>query len=315
MNDFFMPVLQKAAELNRAPAQNLRDVHEITTQLTSHINGQRSLSTKGICSLVDRLTGFTMLVPVPIPLHLGTVLSRAVKYVEDDGGFAYDSVSRLSYIPAGATVVPQQGRLNKSGESMFYCCLNADANSAGTILSEVRAEKGQIFNMLQCRTKFETLEHGSTLNVVPLGISDYFRRGVPTPFLLHEVFREIYELLRSNLHPVAMLAMQLCDAFLTHSLSSAGSPGLFDVTSAISAECLQPNELDGILYPSTTFEGFANLVLKPNSVDRKIRYESAISVRVEEKFGYGIYQIEHLDHGVVHADKVHWTRQRRSAEA
>ncbi len=104
-----------------------------------------------------------------------------------------------------------------------------------------------------------------------------------------------------------MLAMQLCDAFLTDVLKAEEYPRLYDVTSEIGEECLKPDLLDGILYPSTKFEGFPNVALKPRAVDRKLRFETTLSVRVEECYGYGMFKVSILNQGIVDAGTVIWS--------
>jgi hypothetical protein len=301
-------IIGKSAELNESPSVHLERAAAITNELTSYLSGDISLTVEEIRKAIVELTLYTYLVPVSIPLASGTVLSRAVKY-EEVAGDAYNKVARLSYIPSGLSVTSKKGRMNQNGESIFYSCLNSDANSIGSILSECRANEGDIFNILQCKTKLEVPKsHSDTsLHVVPIGINDHFRRGVPTPFGLHDSFREMYDLLRKNTHPTAMLAMQICDAFLTDVLTRKGSKRLYDVTSEIGRECLKPDILDGVLYPSTRFEGFPNLALKPGSVDRKIRFETAISIRVEKCFGYGMYRIKILRQGVISGQDILWS--------
>lgn len=308
MNDIIaQQITNKARELNESPSEHLAKVDQITHRLKDYISGKIELSKEEIRNSIMELTIYTSLIPVSIPLAVGVTLSRAVKYEEDEGD-SYDYVSRLSYIPQDSGITPKIGRINIEGESLFYACLNADANSIGTILSEARATEGDIFNLLQCRTKLEIPQShmDMSLHVAPIGISDYFRRGVPTPFNLHDSFREIYELYRNNTHPTAMLAMQLCDAFLTDVLSQPESPRLYDVTSEIGRECLKPKELDGILYPSTKFEGFPNLALKPDSVDKKIRPETAVSILVDRDFGYGMYQTKILRQGIIDNESINW---------
>ena len=300
-------LINKAKELNESPSEHLDKVNQIIGSLKNYISGTIELDADEIQKYIIELTLYTSLIPVSIPLSTGAILSRAVKYDEDKGD-SYSEVSRLSYIPLNSGIVPKKGRINIEGESLFYSCLNADSNSIGTILSESRAKKGDIFNLLQCRTKLEDPKKplDMALHVAPIGISDYFRRGVPTPFNLHESFREIYELYKNNTHPTAMLAMQLCDAFLTDVLSRPESSRLYDVTSEIGRECLKPAELDGILYPSTKFEGFPNLAIKPSSVDQKIRYETSISLVVNKKFGYGMYETKILRQGIVDSESIIW---------
>jgi hypothetical protein len=308
MNDLIaQQLINKAKELNESPSEHLAKADQITHRLRDYISGKIGLSMQEIQNDIAELTLYTSLIPVSIPLSSGAILSRAVKYEEEEGD-SYSQVSRLSYISKDSGITPKIGRMNIEGESLFYACLNADANSVGTILSESRAAQGDIFNLLQCRTKLEAPKSQTdvSLHVVPIGISDYFRRGVPTPFNLHDSFREIYELYRNNTHPTAMLAMQLCDAFLTDVLSQPESPRLYDVTSEIGRECLKPEELDGILYPSTKFEGFPNLALKPTSVDKKIRPETSFSVSIDRNFGYGMYQTKMLRQGIVDGEVIIW---------
>lgn len=309
MNDqIAYSIIEKATELNESPLIHLERVTSIIESLNKHLSGTVELNNEEIQKLISELTIYTSLIPVSFPLNSGIVMSRAVKYLEKDGD-SYQKASRLSYISPISGVIPKKGRINVEGEAIFYACLNADANSIGAILSESRAAEGDIFNLLQCRTKLENPKNqfDFALHIAPIGISDYFRRGVPTPFNLHETYREIYELYRKNTHPTAMLAMQLCDAFLTDVLSRKESPRLYDVTSEIGRECLKPAEIDGILYPSTTFLGFPNLAIKPTSVDRKLRYETTISTKVEKYFGYGMYQTKILRQGIVSGDDIDWS--------
>ena len=310
MNDnFIKAVIIKAQDLNKTPSVHLSKVHEITEQLRHYIGGKKELSSDEIKQLVETLTDYTSLIPISFPLHQGIIFSRAVKYKEADGINYYRDPSRLSYIPENAGIIPQKNRINKEGQSLFYACLNADANSIGAVLSEVGACKGDVFNLIQCRTKLEnpTNPHDGVLHIAPIGISDYYRRRVLPPFELHETFKNIYDLYRKNTHPTSMLAMQLCDAFLTAVLKAEGSPRLHDVTSAIGEECLKPTELDGILYPSTKFDGFPNVALKPQSVDGKIRFESTLSVKVEECYGYGMFKTTILNQGLVDGGTIIWS--------
>jgi hypothetical protein len=302
-------ILRKAQELNQKPSVCLKEVHEITQKLRSYLAGAENLTPQEINKLVEGLTVYTSLVPASIPLQSGVTFSRAVKYMEMDGINCYKDPSRLSYIPENIGISPQKGRINKAGRSLFYASVSADVNSLGAILSEVRACKGDIFNILQCRTKLEnpTSPYDGVLNVAPVGISDYFRRDVPTPFQLHDTYKEIYELYRHNTHPTSLTAMQLCDAFLTDVLKAEESPRLYDVTSAIGEECLKADPLDGILYPSTKFEGFPNVALKPRAVDKKIRFETTLSVKVEECYGYGIFKVTILDRGIVDSGTIQWS--------
>jgi hypothetical protein len=313
---FFEAIAAKGEDLNQDPESHLLIVREIVSKLNACIYEGNELSETEIVNLVDRLTSYTIGVPVPVPLVPGITISRAVKYEEDDGKGLYGDPQRLSYIPRNSGIEPPCGRLNKRGEALFYGCMHNDANALGTILSEVEAEVGEIYNVLLSRTciKERSIVQVLSLNVLPIGVFDYIRREARLPWGLSEDFIGIYEGLQDTLHPSAMLAMQLCDAFLTKVLKqenikedkSAIYPYLFEVTSCIGAEFLKAEVLDGILYPSTKLEGYPNLVLKIDSVDGKLKYEKAIAIKVEESFGYGIFKYTTVNQGLINKGKINW---------
>ena len=129
MNDLIaQQLINKAKELNESPFVHLNKVNEITTNLRKYISGEVNLNQADIKSSIIELTMYTSLVPVSIPLSSGAILSRAVKYDEEKRD-QFEQVSRHSYIPTNSQVVPKIGRLNTTGESLFYACLNADSNS------------------------------------------------------------------------------------------------------------------------------------------------------------------------------------------
>ena len=145
-------VINKAMELNESPPEHLDNVSKIVNELSNYIDGKQKLNSEEIRQRIIDLTLYTSLIPVPIPLASGIIISRAVKYEENDVGEVYDQVSRLSYIPQQSGITPKKGRINQEGESIFYACLNADANSVGAVLLESRAIEGDTFNLLHCRT-------------------------------------------------------------------------------------------------------------------------------------------------------------------
>jgi chloramphenicol 3-O-phosphotransferase len=119
-------------------------------------------------------------------------------------------------------------------------------------------------------------------------------------------YLQFYEALRANTHPEGFLAMQLCDAFLTDILRRPGSPTVYSITSAVAADCLRNPVLDGFLYPSTKLDGHPNLALRPSVVDDRVRYETAMAVRVERDLGYGIFATKVLSQGTVRGDTIDW---------
>lgn len=312
MDAKFVEVLDgKCAELNTRPAMHLERVFSVTRRLEEHFQGNR-LSEALAAQLIGELTYYVVLIPVQIPLAKKIKFSRAVRY-EEPTGITYEALSRLSYIPIDGPITAKLGRLNKAGESMFYACKDDNANSIGAVLSEARARPGEVFNILISETippQNAIEQTDNDLVITPLGIFDYYRRGVPDPFGLHTVHRECYEYLTKRAHPEGMLAMQLVDAFIADVLKRQETEGLYTVTSALATEIGTIPKVDGILYPSTQFESFPNVALKPSAVDKKLQHRSAIAVRVLERYGYGIFKTEQIATGAVKDGQLFWEHHR-----
>jgi len=297
-------LLGRCNDLNYGTQDHLDIVQRTISHLTEHINGQ-ALEPSQLHSLISELLIYTVLIPVPIPGISGTPISRGVKYEGDDLK-NYARTGRLSYISSTSGITPRLNRLNLEGVSMFYGCLGGNSNSIGVVLSECQAQVGDAFYLLYSRTKPTAPDRSDAINVAPVGIFDYQRRGVPLPWGLSTDYLQFYELLRANTHPEGFLAMQLCDAFLTDILRRPGSPAVYSITSAVAADCLRAPALDGFLYPSTKLDGHPNLALRPSVVDSKVRYETAMAVRVDRDLGYGIYATKILSQGIVRGDAIYW---------
>lgn len=311
MNENFkQSILCKASELNRNPSGHLATAQEIVGELRAHIDGIGKIEEAEIESRISKLTAYTLGIPVSIPLSSSTLFTRGVKYLESDGDAFYKKTSRLSYIPLEDAHKSRQNRLNKAGESIFYASLDTQNDSVATVLAEIDANKGDIVNFLYLATQKDL--HGA-LHVVPIGIMDYFRRGVPLPFNLHPAFKKIYDLLKEFAHPNAIEAIHLCDQFMNSILTS--KPGtevdeencaLYDVTCALAKDFLAAPQLDGILYQSTKFASFPNVALKPTSVDTKLRYAGAAAYRIIDRLGDAQFTLQCLGNGIVEGDRVAW---------
>lgn len=302
---------RRSAELNMRPGRHLERIFSVIRRLEDHMHGVHA-SEALLTQLIGELTFYVVLIPVQIPLSEKVKFARAVRY-EEPTGTTYNEVSRLSYIPSGGLVAAKQGRLNKEGESIYYACKDDNANSIGAVLSETRARPGEIFNILISETapSQEVTKHSdNSLVVTPLGIFDYYRRGVPDPFGLHPAHKECYEYLKNQTDPEGMLAMQLADAFITDVLKRQETDSLYAVTSALAKEINQIPIVDGILYPSTQFDSFPNVALSPFSVEKKLQHLSALSVRVLERYGYGIFKTEQLAKGLVSNGQILWEYSR-----
>lgn len=310
MTPFLNPVLQKVNDLNRDPKGHLLKVRKIISDFKDHLNGRTPLDIQSIQNLVQSLLVYTTMISISFPLNGKTYFTRAVKLNKDEtNGLDYfTKLSRLSYIRDTTKHSIKMARFNQNNTSMYYCCLNANGNSLGSALSELNAKEGDIFNILvsvaahkNCFTPLKP-----TLEIIPIGVFDYFRRGAPTPFELHDVFIKTYECYVENSQREVMLALQLCDAFLIDILTAKGSNNLYDITACLATECLKPNVIDGFIYPSTRFDGYPNLVLKPYAVDTKLIHIMTKSIIVEDVLGFGICKTRALKFGFVNNEVIEW---------
>lgn len=299
-----------AERLNENSQEKLRNVKSLIDALNLHIE-KGNLSLDEIKKYVEELTLFCFLAPIDVSLSESRRVVRAVKF-EGSDDIGHKNLSRLSYIPKNTKVIPQLGRLNRQGNSMYYACWGYHPNSVGGVLSEVKACPGDVFNLLISKTvvapetknKFDEL-----LLMVPIGLSDYLRRGISHPFAKIDLgWNKVYAALVNATCPEGMLSLQLADAFMLDVLSRKNHDRLYDVTSALSAEILSTPHVDGAIYPSTQFEGFPSVALKPATIDKKFKHEKVVSIRVLEEYGYGIYKTEKLGDGTINEGDIEWRR-------
>ncbi|KQB07506.1 hypothetical protein CGT94_18475 [Vibrio metoecus] len=288
-----------AAKLNHDSKWHLDTVNKLTINLSSHISGAKRLCPETINKYVNDLMQYTIVASIPASESMPII--RAVRFTDADGCF-YNDVSRMSYIPKRLSNLCTKGRVNLDGQSLFYACIGecSDKKAIYTILSECRAMKDDVFNILVGRNL------SSKLSLSVIGFNDYFRRGVREPFGLNKELLSNYEYLSSILNSNSKLVVNLCEAFVSSVLSQSESEYLYDVTSAIFNWCLKFDPVDGVLYPSTRNLGYPNVALKPSAVDDYIDFESALSLHVDNAYGYGLYQVTELAKGSVFGKHVEW---------
>lgn len=296
-DEFKLLMDKKIAEINKDPMGCKNEAFFIISKLNAFLDNKLELKDEEISFLIDKLTVFT--VYSEIPISVGSNISRAVNYELLLGEPYFKNLSRISYIPKEKAHIAKIGRMNISKTPMYYGSLYSNNNSLGTVLSEIKAKKGKKYNFLISEVKED-------LHVVPIGVFDYFRRGIEHPFKLNNEFNEMYTYVKSNTKVDGMIAMQLCDAFLTDVLKREGNDRLYRVTSKISEDCLSFTKADGIIYPSVEFVDYPNIVLKPDVVDSKISHKIAYAVYVEESFGYGIYLCKWSHSGGIYKDEIIW---------
>lgn len=294
---------KKANEMNSHAVFHCNSVATIINQLNGFIAGEKNLSRSRIHALLDNLVGYYT-ITLDIPLDAGNKILRAVKFDELEKKPCFNDVSRLLYIPKNSQIVPQIGRLNKYGESIFYGCIYFNDNFGGinVAFSEVNALKNERINIL----KSETIDE---IKVNYVGIYDCIKRETKPYFLSEETysyFKAVYEYEENKFNEYVFIALQLCDAFFADILRRGESDELYVVTSILASLFLDGDRVDGLIYSSVKAEGSPVIAIKPSSVDSKISHKEAISFEIQESYGYAMYKANSLYQGVVNGEKINW---------
>lgn len=291
---------KKAQELNKDVFYHANEVSLIIRQLNEHIDEKISLSENRIEMLLDHLVGF-FTITLDIPLNKNTEILRAVKFEEVKFTTpCYSDVSRLSYIPKCSKKVPNLGRLNKHGDSIYYACLSNKSQGIDVVLSEIKVLENETVNILNSTSIEE-------LFVRYIGVFDHLRRGVKPPFEIHPLFEEVYNYEKKMFNEYTMIAFGLCDTFFSDILRRKEHGKLFEVTSVLSSLFLEGDKVDGILYSSVQAEGAPILAIKPDSIEKKVKHSNAICLRIDKCFGYAMYYATTLYNGKIVKDKINWT--------
>ena len=208
-------------------------------------------------------------------------------------GKNFNNVDELSYIKQTTDTFPKAGRMNLSGQSLFYAsvAVRQDDTALRVVLSEARAKQLDRLNVMRSHQI-----SGSDLNVRIIGLWDQVRRNEKPYYLKNDAFdycKKVREHMVQKFDLKLLLAFDLTDRFFADILSRAGSERLYEVTSVLSSIFID-GKADGVLYSSVQAKGEAVVALKPQAVDDKLEHQFVRDVLVEKSFGYEFYQFKTL---------------------
>ncbi len=257
------------------------------SQLNGHINGSCELTKHEIESKVDYLAGcLTITLDHPIK-ELEFLRVRLCE------GQNFTNIDDLSYIKKTSCTFPKAGRLNLTGQALFYAsvAVKQDDTALRVVLSEAQAKQLDHLNALRSNQVSET-----DLYLRVIGIWDQVRRDEKPYFLNKNTFdyyAEARKYMVKQFSRELLFAYELTDRFLADVLSREGNERLYQVTSALSNVFLT-EKCDGVLYSSVKAKGEPVVALKPSAVDAKLEHLFVTDVLVEKPFGYEFYQFKTL---------------------
>lgn len=256
-------------------------------QLTDHISGTCCLANHEIEKKVVYLAAcLTIMLDHPL-------LELELLRVRICSGQNFNNVSDLSYIKTTTDTFPKAGRLNQTGQALFYSsvAVKQDDTPLRVVLSEAQAKELDRLNVLRSHQIT-----GSEINIQIIGIWDQVKRD-EKPYYLNKDTFDYYKMAREYMvqkfDPKLLLAYELTDRFFADILSREGSYRLYQVTSTLSNVFLSGNS-DGILYSSVQAKGEPVVALTPQAVDEKLDHLFATDVFIEKSFGYEFFQFKTL---------------------
>ncbi|MBQ4832643.1 hypothetical protein J8L70_05260 [Pseudoalteromonas sp. MMG010] len=257
------------------------------SQLNAHINGTCELTKHEIESKIDYLAG-CMTITLDHPINELEFLR--VRLCE---GQNFTNVSDLSYIKETSCSFPKVGRLNLTGQALFYASIpvKQDDMALRVVLSEAQAKQFDRLNELRSHQV-----NGTVLYLRIIGIWEQVRRNEKPYYLSQDTFDYYTEARKHMIKQFSrelLFAYELTDRFFADILSRQGSERLYQVTSALSNVFLT-EKCDGVLYSSVKAKGEPVVALRPQVVDDKLEHQFATEVFIEKSFGYEFYQFKTL---------------------
>jgi len=257
-------------------------------QLNDHINGTCSLSNNEIATKVGYLAEcLTITLDKPVQ-ELEFLRVRLCE------GPKFEYAKQLSYIKDTTASFPSMGRLNKTGQSLFYAAIvvKQDDTALRVVLSEAGAKDLDRLNVIRFHQR-----NDCDLNLRIIGIWDQVRRNDRPYYLSKHVFdyyKNTKEYMDQKFDPRLLSAYELTDRFFADVLSRKGTEALYQVTSAVSSVFLDGNSCEGVLYSSVEAKGEPVVALKPQTVDGKLQHQWVSDIAVEQCFGYEFFQYKTL---------------------
>ncbi|PCJ30965.1 MAG: hypothetical protein COA93_11665 [Alphaproteobacteria bacterium] len=257
-------------------------------QLNDHISRLCRLSSAEIAAKINYLVGC---LTITLDMPMSDLKFLRVRRCE---GKRFEHIKELSYIECTTKNFPVQGRLNQSGQALFYAALaiKPDDTALRVVLSEAGANNLDHLNVINSHQKGDC-----DLYMRVIGLWDQARYGYQPYYLGNHIFdyyKKAIELMEQKFAPNLLLAYQLTDRFFADILSRKGSVALYQVTSVISSLFLEGSTCDGVLYSSVEAKGEPVVALKPLAVDSKLKHKWVCDIKVNQWFGYEFFKYKTL---------------------
>lgn len=194
-----------------------------------------------------------------------------------------NKMSEFSYVPQNLS--NNSGRCHRPKSTILYGALTLD-----TVLSELRPEIGDLVHIGVAGIKSD-----AEIIITSIGEIDHIRRFGRPLIGDNESIKILNKFLLESDEETKNRIL-LVDAFFSDVFSkSASKQREYKITNAISEHILaaknelNPSLLDGFAYPSVAHRGGINVVIKPESFDRKCEWKEFFAIEITDYLGFGLY--------------------------
>ncbi len=193
------------------------------------------------------------------------LIARAVKIDDSKKYPIYNDICRISYIPLHLSKLASLGRFNKNNQSMYYGCIFENDDSLNVPFHEINVEIEDYVNLLISELKED-------VKVIFIGMFSYFKED-KLPFFLHPFLKEVYNYYTKTHDKKILNAIETVDDFFKKVTTLDGNDRVYNVTSILGNIYLNGDgDADGFIYPSVKVNETPNIVLKPNTIDKKVNH-------------------------------------------
>lgn len=309
INDFIKQRTSIDKDISR---KELQEVSVIIKQLNNYIDGSLELSKNDIRLKITRLISrFT--INLIYTLDSNIAFRRARKFDKEKSCTAYcfDTLQELSYIPKDKKELVPLGRFNKKEKAIYYASLHYEAIKEEFFhpaLSEINAQTLDYINILDSIPM-------KRLNVVYIGVFDYFIRKQKRPKWIDEFYYDIlklfYNACRNKDNLDLFQSYILSNAFFADIIRRNGSERLYDVTSTVSSVLFENEQTEALVYESVKVIYAPQIAIKTDIVDKHIKHKHAMSLKITNDLGYGIYDIEKVNECTINNNSciLQWTKK------
>lgn len=270
--------------------------------LSLHVDGAIQLNSQQIEDLLSNLIQYRVCLDVPLPK--GAIIARARKIDDGKKYPHYDDARKLSYIPLqDQCKIKTPGRFNSRYQSMFYGSVYDSYDDLKVPFHEIGVQANEYINIL-------ISEVSEDLNVRLIGLFSHLKHQSNMLPWIHSIFNDINKYYQETHESNLLNAIEIVDEFFKEISSKEvfdeEKSKVYDITSVLGNIYLVDLSIDGLIYPSVKVDGLPNIVIRPSSVGKKVKYLKANIAWTDDDKNGEIIIVKELNTGNIVNNNIEW---------